>query len=142
MQAAGWVLMAPRFLFAGLIGFGAAGLALQTWLGGAVLVGSAILGAVLFERLLIAPLWNFALRFESKEALTLESGLTAEAIAVTSFDKNGQGIISVEIDGQIQQVLATLMPHDREAGLTVRSGQSVRIEEVDSARHRCKVTVL
>ena len=71
--------------------------------------------ALLFERVLVSPLWNFAMRFASKPALTLESAVTDEATAVTSFDANGQGIVSLEVDGQVVQILATLRPDDRVA---------------------------
>jgi hypothetical protein len=142
LRVAGWLLMSPRILFAALVGFGVSGIVLRSWLGGLVLLLGALGGALLFERLVVAPLWKFALRFASNPALTLESALTADATAVTSFDQNGQGIVSIEIDGQIQQILATLMPAERARGAVVHSGQLVRIEEVDAARHRCRVSVL
>ena len=50
------------------------------------------------------------MRFASTPASMLESAVTDEATAVTSFDANGQGIVSVEVDGQIVQILATLQP--------------------------------
>jgi hypothetical protein len=61
---------------------------------------------------------------------------------VSNFDKNGQGIISIEVDGHVQQVLGTLQKADRAAGVVVRAGQRVRIEEVDGARQRCVVSKL
>jgi hypothetical protein len=82
------------------------------------------------------------MRFESNAATTLESATFAEATAVSGFDRNGQGIIAVEVDGQIQQILATLSEDDRAKGARVRAGQLVRVEEVDTARHRCTVSVL
>lgn len=141
-RATGWLLMSPRLLFAGLIGFGLVGTLLRHWVAGVVLLVVAILGGVAFERLIVAPLWNFTLRFASSPALTLDSVVTADATAVTSFDRNGQGIIAVEVDGQVRQILATLDAGDRAAGAVVRAGQRVRIEEVDSARHRCRVSLL
>jgi hypothetical protein len=66
-----------------------------------------------------------------------------EATAVTSFDANGQGIISLEVDGQVVQVLATLRPDDRALGpARVRAGQRVRIDEVDAAQNRCTVSLI
>jgi hypothetical protein len=142
MQAATWMLMSPRYLFAGLLGFGMAGIVLRTWLGGAALVLLAIAGGILVERLLVNPLWSFALRFASNPASTLETMIESEAVAVSNFDRNGQGIIAVEVDGQVQQVLATLAPADRAAGCRVRAGQRVRIEEVDGERQQCRVSLL
>jgi hypothetical protein len=141
-RAATWMLMSPRFLFAGLLGFGVAGVSLQSWLGGPILLLAAIAGAIVLERVLVNPLWKLALRFASNPATTLDAMIESEAVAVSNFDKNGQGIIAVEVDGHVQQVLATLLPADRAAGARVRAGQRVRIEEVDSERQRCSVSLL
>jgi len=142
MQATTWMLMSPRFLFAGLLGFGLIGVALRSFVGGAILLGAAILGGILIERLLVAPLWKLTMRFESSPATTIESATFSEATVVSNFDRNGQGIIAIEVDGQIQQILATLSEADRAKGAKVRAGQLVRVEEVDGARHRCTVSVL
>lgn len=141
-QAATWLLMSPRFLFAGLLGFGLVGVSLQSWLGGTFLLLAAIAGGIAVERALVNPLWKFALRFASNPATTLDGAIESDAIAVSNFDRNGQGIIAVEVDGHVQQVLATLTLADRAAGARVRAGQRVRIEEVDSERQRCSVSLL
>lgn len=141
-RAATWMLMSPRFLFAGLLGFGVAGVSLQSWLGGPILLLTAIAGGIVLERLLVNPLWNLALRFASNPATTLDAMIESEAVAVSNFDRNGQGIIAVEVDGHVQQVLATLVPADRAAGATVRAGQRLRIAEVDGERQRCSVSLL
>ncbi len=137
-----WLLSTPRILFSALLGFGATGLALGGILGGTLLAGSAIAGGVIFERLVITPIWNLAMKFESTPALTLESTLMDEATAVTRFDANGEGIVSVELNGQVVQLLAVLRPDDRLLGAGVRAGQRVRVESVDSVRNRCTVSVL
>jgi hypothetical protein len=141
-HAAMWLLMSPRFLFAGLLGFGLVGVMLQSWLGGTVLLLAAIAGAIVVERILVNPLWKLALRFASNPATTLDGAIESDAVAVSNFDRNGQGIIAVEVDGHVQQVLATLTAADRAAGARVRAGQRVRIEEVDSERQRCSVSLL
>jgi hypothetical protein len=141
-QAATWMLMSPRFLFAGLLGFGLIGVALRSVVGGIVLLGAAIVGGVLVERLLVAPLWKLSMRFASNPAITIESATFGEGTVVSNFDRNGQGIIAVEVDGQVQQILATLSEADRAKGARVRAGQLVRVDEVDGARHRCTVSVL
>ncbi|MFL5577543.1 MAG: hypothetical protein ACJ79S_16425 [Gemmatimonadaceae bacterium] len=136
-----WALLSPRVLFSVLVGFGATGLLLRGVLGGGALTfAAAAAGAVAFEALLVRPLWNLAFRFASAPALTLESALLDEARAVSRFDANGQGLIAVEVDGQIVQVLGTLLAADRAAGVRVRAGDRLRIEEVDDARGRCTVT--
>ena len=65
-----------------------------------------------------------------------------EARAVTSFDKNGQGLIAVEVDGQMVQILGTLKPGDREMNVRVPVGSRLRIEDVDAARNRCTVSLI
>jgi hypothetical protein len=138
-----WALVSPRVLFSLALGFGATGELVQPLLpGGLFRVIAALGGALLFERFLVTPLWNFTMRFASKPALTLESAITDEATAVTAFDANGQGIVSVEVDGQIVQVLATLLPADRSLGVRVRAGQRVRIEGVNAAASRCTVSLI
>ncbi len=137
-----WSITSPRFLFSFALGFGVAGELFKPVLGGPALLAAAIGGGILFERLLVSPLWNFAMRFASKPAETLESAITDEATAVTSFDNNGQGIVSLEVDGQIHQILATLKASDRLPGTRVRAGQRLRVDEVDAERNRCTVTLL
>jgi hypothetical protein len=138
-----WTLMSPRFLFSFFLGFGAAGMTVRPFVGGAVLAAAAVLGGVALERLLVSPLWNFSMRFASTPATTLESAIADEATAVTAFDANGQGIVSIEVDGQVVQVLATLQPDHRAlAGPRIRAGQRVRIEDVDAERNRCTVSLI
>lgn len=141
-RMAGWVLMSPRLLFAALLGFGIIGIALESVLGGIVLLLVAIAGGIAVERLLFNPIWKFSMRFASNPANTLESATFGEAKVVSNFDRNGQGIVAVEVDGQVQQILATLSEADRVKGKKVRAGQVVRVEEVDGSRHRCTVSVL
>ena len=133
--------MSPRVLFSVALGLGTAGVVLRPVLGGPVLFAAALTIGILFERILVAPVWNFAFRFASTPALTLESAVSDEARAVTTFDSNGQGLIAVELDGQSVQLLGTLQPSDREMHVRVPAGARLRIEEVDSARNRCIVSL-
>ena len=136
-------LVSPRIIFSFLVGFGAAGLLLRTFLGGGVTLFTAtVLVGILFERLLVAPLWRLAHRFESAPALTLESAITDDARAVSTFDARGQGLVAIELDGQVVQVLGTLRSEDLDAGVRVRAGDRLRIEAVDGARNRCTVSYL
>ena len=136
-------LVSPRIIFSFLVGFGVAGVLLRELLGGGVtLIVATVLVGILFERLLVAPLWRLAHRFESSPALTLESSLTDDAQAVSSFDARGQGLVAIELDGQVVQVLGTLRSEDLDAGIRVRAGDRLRIEAVDGARNRCTVSYL
>jgi translation initiation factor IF-1 len=132
-------LLSPRVMFSFLLGLGTAGVALRSVTGGPLLLAIAVAGGVAFERLLVNPLWNFMFRFASSPAQTLESTIEDAAKAVTNFDQNGQGLIAVEVDGHLVQVLGTLNQADRSAGVRVRAGDVVRIEEVDADRNRCTV---
>ena len=136
-------LLSPRIIFSFLVGFGAAGLLLRGFVGaGWPRAVVALVVGVMFERLLIAPLWRFTSRFESRPALTLESSITDEARAVSSFDARGHGLVAVELDGQLVQVLGTLRHEDRDAGVRVRAGDRLRVEAVDGDRNRCTVSYL
>lgn len=137
-----WAVTSPRFVFSFLLGFGLAGEMLRDHLGGGALAVAALAGAVVFERAIVSPLWGLAMRFASRPAQTLESAVADEAVAVTGFDANGQGIVSVEVDGQVVQILATLQQADRQLGIRVRAGQRVRIEDVNAAANRCTVSLL
>jgi hypothetical protein len=130
--------LSPRVLFAMLVGFGAGGL-LAAPLGEPWRIGAAILAAVGFESLLVGPLWRFLFRFESQPAVTLDSAIEDDARAVTGFDANGCGLVAVDVDGQIVQLLATLDADDRSRGVRIRTGDLVRISEIDPARGSCIV---
>jgi hypothetical protein len=135
-------LLQPRVAFSMLVGFGAAGLLLRPVLTEPALLTAALGAGVAFEWLLVAPLWRFLFRFASSPAVTLESVVTDEARAVTSFDANGHGLVAVELDGQVVQLLATLNPAERATARKVRAGDRLRIEAVDDTRNRCTVTYL
>lgn len=142
-HSAGWSwtsLLSPRLLFGLMLGFGAGGTAAgpldEPW---RLLVALTAAGA--FEFFMFGPIWRFLFRFESKPALTLESAIEDEARAVTGFDKDGCGLVAVDVDGQVIQLLATLSRDERDRGVRVRSGDMVRIAEVDAARGRCIVTL-
>ena len=133
-------LFSPRVLFALLVGFGAGGL-LASPLGEPWRAGAAVLAAAVFEGLLVGPLWRMLFRFESSPAATLESAIEDDARAVMGFDANGQGLVALDVDGQIVQLLATLTAEDRARGARVRSGDLVRVSSIDAARHRCTVRI-
>ena len=134
-----WALLSPRALFSLCLGFGVSGVVLHNLLGGSVLFVIAAIGALIFELGLMRPLWNFLFRFESTPALTLETCIGDEARAATSFDAQGNGLIALELDGQLVQLLGSLRREDRDAGVRVRAGDPVRIDDVDAERNRCTV---
>ncbi|CAN5179965.1 hypothetical protein BH09GEM1_BH09GEM1_46690 [soil metagenome] len=142
IPASGWrwtSLLSPRVLFSLMVGFGAGGI-VGAPLGEPWQFGAGLLGGALFETAIVGPMWRFLFRFESRAAATLESSIEDEARAVTGFDANGCGLVAVDVDGQVVQLLATLSADERARGTRIRSGDTVRIAEVDAARGRCTVT--
>jgi len=137
-----WSLTSPRVLFSVLIGFGTTGMVLRSMLARPIVFGAAVAGGLLFEAGIVGPVWNFFLRFASAPALTLESCIQDEVQAATGFDTNGHGLVTAEVDGQVVQVLATLRPEDRVAGVRIRAGDRLRVEDVDSRRNRCMVSYI
>ena len=135
-------LMSPRVLFSVALGLGTAGLVLQNVLSGPLLFAASLGLGILFERVIVTPLWNFAFRFGSNPAANLEGSVMDEATAVTAFDRNGQGLIAVEVDGQMVQILGTLQSADREMRVKVPAGSRLRIQDVDAARNRCTVSLI
>lgn len=138
-----WTIASPRFLFSVALGLGVVGMLAGRAFSGAPRFGVALLGGLLFDRLLVTPLWNVAMRFASAPATTLENAIADDATAVTAFDANGQGIVSIDVDGQVVQLLATLRTDDRLlGGARVRVGQRLRVEEVDPGKNRCTVSLV
>lgn len=135
-------LLQPRVAFSVLVGIGASGLLLRPYVPEPGLLIASLGAGLLFEWGLVGPLWRFLFRFASAPAQTLESVVSDEARAVTSFDANGNGLVAVELDGQVVQLLATLNTTERAAARKVRAGDRLRIEAVDDTRNRCTVTYL
>jgi hypothetical protein len=121
------IFLSPRAIFSLALGFGAIGMSVS-FLSQILAVLVAGAGAVLFERLLVQPYWNAIFKFASTPAKNLEGVKGATAIANTNFDANGQGLIELELDGQVRQVLGTL----NDKTTSVSRGATVRIEAVNS----------
>jgi translation initiation factor IF-1 len=135
-----WSWLSPRVLFNFLVGFGATGLISEKLVGPVLALPIAVVGGVAFEALVVRPIFNSLFRFESQPAQTLESAIMSEARAVTGFDSKGNGLVSIELGGEVVQVLGTLTPDERKNGVRVRAGDTLRVEDVDSARNRCTVS--
>jgi hypothetical protein len=139
--SARWALfLSPRIWFSLLVGFGATGLLLQHTVSGLILLGAALLGGIAFEGLLMRPLWSLASRFESEPAMTLETGVMDDAEAVTGFNREGEGLVRLDLDGQVVQLLGVLTANERAAGARVAAGDRLLVEAVDPARQRCTVS--
>ena len=124
------VLASPRAIFSLALGFGAIGLAVSSTLPMALAIVVAVLGALAFEYWLVRPYWDALFAFASKPAKTLESAVMGVAQAETDFDASGAGIISLEMDSQVRQLLGRLEPNERGTGLGVRRGERLRVLSV------------
>jgi len=133
-------LLSPRLLFSFLVGVGATGLLARPFLFEPLLLGAALAGGVCFERFIVGPIWKFLFRFESRPALMLESALMEQAEAMMDFDAQGQGLIKLELDGQVVQLLGTITTEEKSRARRIRRGDLLRIEDVDAARNRCTVS--
>ena len=136
-------MLSPRTLFSFLLGFGATGLFLHPWLRGSALglFALAVLGGWAFETLLVNPLGQFLFRFASTPARTLDTMALEEGRAATDFDEAGHGLISVDLDGQVRQVLGRLIPDERgPAAPRVRTGDRLFIRAVNRQRNTCSVS--
>ena len=138
-----WSLLSPRVLFSVCFGFGITGLLAEKIflaLPFFALAAIALVGGAAFEGLLVGPLWRLLLRFSSP-AQTLDHALFTRARAVTGFDKDGNGLVSVEVDGQIVQLLGTLQKDEQATGVRVHVGDELLVEEIDDVRQRCRVSL-
>ena len=138
-------LFSPRVFLSILLGFGATGLFLRPlahWPAALLFVLAAI-GGWGFERLLIAPMWQFIFGFASRPAETLDTLAASEGEAATDFDAEGHGLIAVQLDGQVRQVLGTLPLEERAPGSPrVRTGERLFIRAVNRQRNTCTVSRL
>jgi len=126
------------FMLAG--GAGLTGIVLSHWLAANVVAACACVGAVAFDFAVVRPILGLLLHFASNPAENLEGSVASTATALTRFDSQGRGLIRLTIDGQSSQLLATLDPSERQAGVSVGKGDLVLITEVDSARNICHVS--
>lgn len=132
--------LSPRVLFAAALGAGASGLLARPLFGSLIAGVFALGGAVAFELILARPLFRLADKFVSRPALTIESAIYEEAEAVSTFNAAGEGMIRLTMDGQVRQLLGVLLPEERAAGVKVRAGERIRVEEVDAQHNRCVVS--
>ncbi len=131
--------LSPRVLFTLAMGSGATGLCLASVTSAEPLRGLlSLAGGIALEKIVVAPLWSVLTRFASSPARTLESAVFEEAVAITSFDAEGCGVVSVTLDGHEMRLLGRLNAENRTR--RVRSGEALLIESVDGARGQCVVS--
>jgi membrane protein implicated in regulation of membrane protease activity len=133
------LIPSPRAIFSMMTLFGAFAYGLfetlHVWQLAAVL---ALVPAVGIEYFAVRPLWNMMFQFQGRPTSPIEALVTCEAKAVTPF-RNGRGVVAVERDGRVVQFSARLQ--DKHAGMPVKVGDTLCVEEVDPANERMLVSL-
>ncbi len=133
------LIPSPRAIFSILTLYGAFGYAFYStfhvWMAAALI---ALVPAIAIELLAVRPLWNLMFRFQGVPTTPIEGLVLCEAKAVTPF-RNGKGIVAIEHDGQIVQFSARLQ--ESHSKVPVKVGDSLCVEDVDSAKQRMLVSV-
>ena len=125
-----------------MLGFGAAGVLLRGLAPHEPLrFILAACGGIGFEKFMVAPLWAFWFRFAG-EGHTLESAVAEEAQAVTDFDASGHGLIKLNLDGQVVQLLAKLSQRALAEDVRIRTGDTLLVEDIDTRRQSATVSPL
>lgn len=137
--------LSPQTWLSALLGFGATGILIEHLLGTGsafLLIPLALAGGWFFERVIVRPFWSFLMGFASRPARTLETAVRGEGRAASNFDASGNGLVALDVDGQVVQLLGCLRGEERSAGWKVRSGDRVFVREVDPRRTHCTVSLV
>jgi len=134
------LIPSPFDLFSLLTGAGLMGIIFQRLLPLNLLLIVVLLGAFAFNYGLIRPLMGWFLNFASTPTEGLEGVVAATAEAITPFDKRGRGLVRVNLDGQLVQLLAYLNGDEVARGVTVGKGDELVVTEVNAQASTCTVT--
>jgi len=133
-------LIAPLDIFSMCLGAGAAGIAFKRVMSPDLLIWGALVGALVFNFVIIKPIMANLLRFSSRPSDGLEGMVSQVGTAATNFDSAGKGLVQISMDGQITQLLATMEADEVKHGTQVKKGDTVLIVEVDAVKNTCRVT--
>ena len=135
--------LSPRVLFTVALGIGATGLLLEPMISNEIARAAlSVAGGLFLEKAIVAPLWELLMRFGSAPARTLESAVLEEAVALTTFDSSGCGLVAITLDGHEMRALARLKPGEGLPPPRVRTGDVLIVESVDATRGQCVVSLL
>jgi hypothetical protein len=130
--------LSPAYLAGAIIGFGATGTLLKPILHGWLQLGTALIVAYIICFFCIRPLLTGVQKWASLPAKTLTDAMLENATAVTDFDAKGYGLVRLNLDGQVVQLLGQLAPEEQ-SGARVRSGETLFVRSVDPGKQRCVV---
>jgi hypothetical protein len=130
--------LSPAYLAGAIIGFGATGTLVSPLLQGWLQLGAALVGAYIICFFCIRPLLTGVQKWASLPAKTLTDAMLENGTAVTDFDSKGYGLVRLNLDGQVVQLLGQLAPEEQ-SGARVRSGETLFVRSVDPAKQRCIV---
>jgi hypothetical protein len=130
--------LSPVYICGAIIGFGATGTLISPLIQGWFRLGTALLGAYLVCAFCIRPVLAGIQNWASLPAKTLDDAILENGTAVTDFDSQGYGLVRLNLDGQVIQLLGQLVPEER-SGTRVRSGETLFVRSVDSTKQRCVV---
>ncbi len=86
-----WSWLSPRVLFNVLVGFGATGLIVERLVGPFLALPIALVGGIVFETVIVRPIFNSLFRFESAPAQTLDSSIMSEGGRASSGGRHRTG---------------------------------------------------
>jgi hypothetical protein len=130
--------LSPAYICGAIIGFGATGTLLSPILQGWLQFGLALAGAYIICFFCIRPLLTGVEKWASLPAKTLSDAVLENGTAVTDFDAKGYGLVRLNLDGQVVQLLGQLAP-DEQPDPRVRSGETLFVRSVEPVRQRCVV---
>lgn len=130
--------LSPIYICGAVLGFGATGTLVSPILQGWLQLGAALVGAYVLCSFCIRPLLTGVQKWASLPAKTLTDAMLENGTAVTDFDSQGYGLVRLNLDGQVLQLLGQLAPEERR-GDRVRSGETLFVRSVDPAKQRCIV---
>ena len=128
----------PIYICGAIVGFGATGTLVSPILQGWLQLAAAVVGAYVLCFFCIRPLLTGIQKWASLPAKTLSDAVLEDGTAVTDFDSQGYGLVRLHLDGQVVQLLGQLVQEEK-SGAPVRSGETLFVRSVDSARQRCVV---
>jgi len=134
------LIPSPLDIFSLCFGAGAAGLLATGHVASSWLPFIAVFGALLFAFGIVRPFFGVLMNFASEPSDGLEGTVAMTAEAITKFDAEGRGLVRVNMEGQLVQLLGRLCPEEIESAQIVRKGDQLVITEVDAKKGTCVVT--